>query len=193
MQISKKTFISIFLILSILSSFIPAFGKEVLAAPGEGNPSIVPARDINNPNSVFRYAVGFMYMDIWSNSAGQWTTYKPNDEVTFDAPYTFSFPGRTVKDVTIRKFNSSSQADIDYFNASRPTEDGQYQSYECYVGQTIGSPQVVSGSKTGIDTSTVNFKAQITGKLSSSVIFELECPNCSSNVHGYRYKLQRSK
>ena len=67
-----------------------------------------------------RYAVGFMSYEIWTNSSGVWTTKPPREPSTIEAPYTFSFPGRTVNNV--RYENLSREMTINRIKASRNGE-----------------------------------------------------------------------
>ncbi|MGU3473167.1 hypothetical protein ACLBWT_18715 [Paenibacillus sp. D51F] len=186
MRRTKEPILAIILILSLIIGMLPPYQETASASPESGNPSILPARDIENPNSVFRYAVGFMYVDIWSNSSGQWSPYAPRQEqARIEAPYTFSFPGRTVKNVTIRSFDNSND-DTYYFNKSRPGDVGGYESYSNYIGRNGSQPTIKDGIQ-GKNTDTVSFTAQMTGTLDSNEYYQLPCSNCSSNVRGYRF------
>jgi len=124
-----------------------------------GNAHIVPYQV-----GTKRYAVGFMSYEIWSNSAGDWTTKAPLDSVTSSElkyTYTFTFDKRSVKSVKVHKFDPLT--DQIYFEKSRPTDSNEWDTYTRYFSD-VSSVSLI-GEPTGYGTSTITFTAGINGKL----------------------------
>ncbi|SDS23604.1 hypothetical protein SAMN05444162_1040 [Paenibacillaceae bacterium GAS479] len=184
----KKQFIVIPLIVSLLMSILPMYSTISANASGGGNSHIVPARDMDDSSNNKRYAVGFMYIDIWSNSVGEWTTYKKGQKgVPITNTYSFTFPGRMVKGVSVQLFNDS-ERDKNYFNASRPNDN--YARYADWRGNTTVTPDILT--KEGIGTETVTFDVKTIGDLDAFdpydiIAEEQACTDCSPNVQGLRY------
>ncbi|MBJ6360489.1 hypothetical protein ACFOQM_04070 [Paenibacillus sp. GCM10012307] len=181
------------LLMELIASFIPFLDFSVSkAAPGFGNASIQPYTDPNYPTR--RYAVGFMYYEAWTNSAGQWTTYSPGQTVKADDlyhTYNFNFPARSVTDVKVYKFDSSNSKHTEYFNESR-RGDLDFKEYEKFLSASISNPTVSNLSGQG--SSTVTFKVNLSGQLTTGRHKDMRekesddpCPSCSPGVKIYRY------
>ena len=183
------------LLLSFLFSLLIAPFSDPLALESKaaglqfGNASITPYKDPAG-DPLKRYAVGFMSYEIWSNSAGEWTNKAPGDTVygsELQHTYSFSFPGRNVKDAQVKLFIPSDKGK-EYFNKSRNTDD--YDLYEGFFATVTDGPNRTG--LTGIGTSSVTFKATITGKLEAAKLYNVRdlenaCTGCGPNVKGYRY------
>ncbi|GMK42127.1 hypothetical protein PCCS19_51860 [Paenibacillus sp. CCS19] len=113
-----------------------------------------------------RYAVGFMSYEIWTNSAGVWTTKSPGDTVNdseLTYPYSFSFPGRKVKDVKVYNFDTSNTTHINFFGQSRSTDD--YIQYRPYFSIVNGNP--ITTEVNGKNTSNISFTVGLPATLDS--------------------------
>ena len=202
MRWSKKG-LSCILIAAILISSVSTFfiwQENKVNALEVGNSHIQTVREailsgtsyIPNEKSVRRYAVGFAYIDIWSNSAGAWTTHRPGTpNVRISNPYTFSFPGRSVKNVSVRAFTNTNPLHAYYFSESRKNEN--FGSFEYHFGTNASNPSLQN--EVGRGTSTVKFDVTMTGNLSTSSLgspYNLReqgghCTNCAQLVQGLRY------
>ena len=122
----RKSWFPYLLLLAIL---IPLCSPFISLTPAHaeglnfGNSTVLPYKDPKD-QSTKRYAVGFMSYDIWSNSSGAWTTKAPGDNINEDDlnwNYSFTFPGRTVRNLEVKQFTSSIKYG-EYFNKSRLTD-----------------------------------------------------------------------
>ncbi|MFS0725923.1 PKD domain-containing protein [Paenibacillus sp. 1P07SE] len=194
------------LIAAILFSSISTFfwwEENDAKASVLGNASVQPTREAKptgnsrdpyapNEKSTKRYAVGFSYIDIWSNSLGTWSTHSPNESgVEIKNPYTFSFPGRVVKDVQVRMFNPDNPIHQYYFEKSR-IGDQSFNNYRGVIGTNASSPS--KENVIGQGTSTVKLDVKLTGTLRSvsGIPYDLrkrngDCGTCGNLVEGYRY------
>ncbi|MBB3069431.1 hypothetical protein FHS14_002421 [Paenibacillus baekrokdamisoli] len=128
-----------------------------------------------------------MSYEIWTNSKGEWTTKPPKADVTIEAPYTFSFPGRTVNNVSIRKFNVANDGPL--FTASRNNEP--YDDYRNLVGTETSNPVVIPGSLTGKGTSSITFKANMDGKLNAATPYDVIVNELNPSDFGPLVQAQR--
>ncbi|QHW33400.1 hypothetical protein GZH47_23125 [Paenibacillus rhizovicinus] len=188
-----KQIVAIIGAIAIIATLFPSKFMEHVSA--SGNPTVQPVRERGNypvgdyKNSNMRYAVGFVYEDIWSDSSGgNWSPDPPNRTgVTITNPYTFTFSGRTVKNVNVTPFSAVSQRDTGIFYDSR----GQYfDDYSPYVGSNPSVP--TKSGVSGLNTSSVSLNVTMKGDLISAETYDLRslesaCGGCSPNVNGYRY------
>lgn len=98
--------------------------------------------------------------------------------------YSFSFPGRTVRDVKIRAFSPTSDGYV--FTKSRGED---YRSYAQYVGSS-SEPSIVQNSKTSEGTSSISFTTRIDGVLNAKNpvdAIEGEHDKFDPDVEAWRY------
>lgn len=154
-----------------------------------GNSHITPYRDPVGPQNK-RYAVGFMSFEVWTNGSGQWITKKPGDPVSgadgLNHRYTFSFPGRTVKDVQAIIFTPGDTKHIEYFDNSRQGNFSILNQYFATVN-SVGVPTNVDKKP-----SSVSFDLSINGKLSSPDVYNIVTQehkpgDFSPQLEAYRY------
>ncbi|WP_051507275.1 DUF5704 domain-containing protein [Saccharibacillus sacchari] len=177
MEKIKKRILSIGLLTAVLF-FNSLFGSfiHIEAAASNSNSHITPYKDPDSAPTK-RYVVAFMYADIWKNSRGQWYIRTAGDAAPdqvigpnlLNSDYSFSFPGRTVRDVEVHQFSASEDKHIEYFNESR--QGDPYSDYALRVG-TVTSVRSVE-NKRGIGSDTVTFNAGITGKLTARVPYDI--------------------
>ena len=169
MTLKRSKYLSLLIIFTLLLNLFSniIYLQPAIAAPG-GNSFVSPV-PWSGTSPTMRFAVGFMSYEIWTNSSGVWTTKSPGESVSIDAPYTFSFPGRTVNDVHIRKFVPGN--DDALFKASRNGE--KYDEYYETVGTEISNPIVKSGIITGKGTSTIALTANMNGILDAQTPWDV--------------------
>lgn len=182
----QQVFSVVFVFILVTTSFHPT-----LAASNSDftNSHIAPYKDPDS-NPTKRYAVGFMSYEIWTNSAGEWITKKPGDTVSsndLNHDYTFSFPGRTVRNVQVKMFSANTPKHIEYFKESRQGNFEDLKNYFSYV-TSVGQANNLSG----IGTEEVTFHLGITGKLDSVDIYDIidqehNPGEFSPNLRAYRY------
>ncbi|WP_308635581.1 glycoside hydrolase family 78 protein [Paenibacillus silvisoli] len=193
-----KRLLSITLVFSILFGLIVNFIPQTAEAALGDNASVVPVLDFNGAGEARYYAVAFMYYESWSRNDGTWNDSdpdRPGETVTVTHPYTFSFPGRKVRNVRPLKFLPSSHLDL--FNRSRAGANGdnpkeQYTDFSRYVSSNIYNPS--QSDETGEGTSTISFTASTKVLLSSIEPYDMNaffpgsyCPTCMPSTKIYRY------
>ncbi|PRX60961.1 hypothetical protein B0G52_12778 [Cohnella sp. SGD-V74] len=169
----RRRILSILLMISFLSPLVPIAPQEAEAAILGGNSWIQPkGYPPENPADTKRYAVAFMYTEIWSKNDGTWDYekkvyqhYYEEKNVEMVHPYTFNFPGRKVKDIKIRRFGEG-PLDMEYFNNSRPTGES-FSLYQRHISTNIRKIEV--SNKTGQGTSDISFKITAYADLESDV------------------------
>ncbi|CAM4478535.1 PKD domain-containing protein [Paenibacillus tarimensis] len=196
----RKKYLALCLILTIVAPFFLPFlellpSRKAAAAPSFSNAHVQLYQDKSDEgNPLKRYAVGFMYYEIWKGSGG-WTQKPPGATVTpndLNHGYTFTATNRVIQDVKITRFDQSNIKHIEYFDGSRTSKDN-YASYKDYFGTVTGSP-VVSGLD-GKGTSKVSFNVGLNGTLDAPMPFDVRrdseggdpCPQCNDSVQAYRY------
>jgi len=164
MRLRMKQMLAILLIFiltsSILADVVPIYANPVLG----GNAHVTPVKQSGKPPTK-RYAVGFMSFEIWTNSSGQWVTKGKGDPVSIEYPYTFSFPGRVVRDVKVHPFNNDTHNVI--FTDSRQED---FSRYENYVGSS-SAPDIKVEPVYG--TSSVSFTVQMNGTLNATLPYDV--------------------
>lgn len=146
---------------------------------------VTPIRQAGKPVTN-RYAVGFMSYEIWRNSKGEWVGMAPKDKgAHMEFQYTFSFPGRTVRDVKVRLFDKTSDGLL--FTDSRKPE--QYNEYEILIGSS-GTPSITS--KVGEGTNNIKFDAEMIGNLDAERPYDVLAEehmgeDFADKVEAYRY------
>lgn len=124
-------------------------------------------QDKNDPNKY--YFVALFSSDIWRRSDGvTWTgDGSPGGPVNITFPYSFDFPGRKIKSVEVTRFREPSDWDngLNIWNTSR-YNSMDWASTADFMSNNFNSAR--SGTLTGVGTSTVSFKVQVTGTLTTS-------------------------
>jgi len=169
---TNKRVLSLLLLLSFMVPMLPFFPPEAEAAVLGGNSWIQPkGYPADNPADAKRYAVAFMYTEIWSKNDGTWDyekkvykNYYGEKNAEMVHPYTFNFPGRKVKDVKVRGFGQSA-LDDEYFNNSRPTGES-FSLYSNHISNNIRKINV--SNKTGQGTSDISFDIIVRADLESN-------------------------
>lgn len=188
-RLVQKGTLSVTLIASLLVMMLSSYSSITRAASLGGNSNIQPYAVGN-----IRYAVAFMYYDIWKDSSGAWTTKKPGDRTSMINSYSFSFPNRTVKDLTVLSYGTTSDPGGIYFNNSRVGEN--YLNYKEFLGLN----QVTSQGTNilGLNTSSITFDLSVSGVLGGTdedaphyslryIDDAHACSTCGPEVDGYRY------
>ncbi len=179
----------------LLTPFTSLFQTVKAAGLNFGNTHITPYKDEKiGSNPLKRYAVGFMSYEIWSNSAGSWTTKAPGatvgpaDDLKWD--YTFPFTNRIVRDVTVKRFDPNNTDHVRYFDKSR-TGDA-FENYKLFSSTVTSGPDI--SSKTGQGSNSIRFTASLTGELTIGKHQNMReeegtdiCPSCAPGVKVYRY------
>ena len=188
----KKRWLSLSLIFALLIAMVPiglSFPKN--ADADALNASITPVYD----STAHRYfAVGFMSYEVWSKNDGSWdpSGFQPGSTLPDNAmtyTYSFSFPGRSVRDVKVWNFDKTNTREKQYFSDSRAGDD--YSTYDKWVGKSTNEPTKSNISPYG--TSTISFKVTMGGLMTANEpynVVERE-PDLYPTIHApqkiYRY------
>jgi len=144
--------------------------------------------NVEGPPTV-RYAIGFMTLDLWRNSAGQWSPTAPDVPFGYgilEWPYNLPFGDRIVRDYEVFKFDPNNPEHIEFFNNSRAGTN--FSLYEEYISP-VSSFDVIPIGNGGIGTNAAVFKLRVAGTPSGEYI-ELPCEGgkpCNPPVEGRRY------
>lgn len=180
-------------IITSLLVFLLIFEVAFLAQPQrvQAANTLPTTQDINDSNK--HYFVALFSWDIWRYSDGvSWTSagYPGQSNKSIPFTYSFDFPGRKVKSVTVTPFTDPSQWNdgLEIWNRSR------YQSIS-WSSQRIFNSDNYTSTKTftsGLGTESVTFGVQVVGDLHTIAGKEgeditHEGKDLDPNVVGYRY------
>ncbi len=134
--------------------------------------------------------VGMFTYDIWRDSAGNWTSDgAPGQTKQIPFPYSFDFPNRKIKGVTVDKFNvnmTDPEGETLYFNSRYKQETWKERVDNVAYSYSVNVPQ---HSIQGMGTDSVSFTVNMSATLSAPLPENITKQDMSGLVRGQRYYL----
>ena len=186
--------------LPIVAPFFTLFPERTAAEElNFDNAHITPYQNKDENGEVegpptWRYAIGFMTLDLWRNQAGKWDPVAPDVEFSADSgvlkwQYNIPFTDRIVRDYEVFFFDPDNPEHREFFINSRAGANfSEYEDYMSPVTQfrVENIPGVING---GRGTNAAVFELKVGGKATGKHI-KLLCKNgepCIPPVEGRRY------